>query len=88
MKRLWFALGALTIFFFANPGITFFSNPTITPNIDVRFQPPSPPDVCDCGTICKMHVTCDVPKCNGRLAHEGENQDSSDSPGDEVIEEL
>ena len=76
MKRLGFAVSALLICFFANLGVT--------PNLDIRFQPPSPTDVCDCGTICMMHVTCDVPKCNGRLAHESESQHETDSPGDDV----
>jgi hypothetical protein len=80
MKRLWFALGALAIFFFGNLGIA--------PNLDIRVRASSPPDVCDCRTICKMHLRCDVPKCNGRIAQESEDQDDTDSPGDDVNEIL
>jgi len=78
MKRLWFTLGALVFFFIGNLGVT----------PDLGLQPPSPPDVCDCGTICKMHLTCDVPKCNGRIAQEADDQDNVVSASDDVNENL
>jgi len=80
MKKLWLGAGALAVFFVANLGIT--------PHLDIRFQPPSPPGVCDCGTICKMHLTCDVPKCNGRIAQESEDLDTSDSLSDASDDSL
>ena len=78
MKRLWFAVIAVVVFFFGNLGITR--------SIDIGFQPSSPPDVCDCATICKMHLTCDVPKCNGRVAQESEDPENIDPATDETIE--
>ena len=84
MKRLSFALGALVLFFFGNLGITS--------NLDSRLRASSSADVCDCGTICKMHLTCDVPKCNGRVAQENGDHDNdylnNDSPDDEGDENL
>jgi len=79
MKKLSFAFGALAIFFFANPGIA--------PNLNVHFQPSSPPDVCDCATICKMHLTCDVPKCNGRVAQESNDPENIDPTTDATIDD-
>lgn len=79
MKRLWFALGALVFFFIGNPGFT--------PNLTARFQSPSPPDVCDCGSICMMHVSCDIPNCNGRLAQEKE-PDTNNAAADDSDESL
>jgi len=80
MKRLWFALSALVIFFFSNLGVT--------PNLDMHFQPPTPSDVCDCGNICKMHVTCDIPKCNGRMAQDSEDQEGNETLSDDATESL
>ena len=80
MKKLWLGAAALAVFLSANLGIT--------PNLNIRFNPPSPPDVCDCGTICMMHVTCDVPKCNGRIAQETHEQDDSDLSSDDSNETL
>lgn len=74
MKKLWLGARALFVFFFANLGITR--------NLDVAFNATSPPDVCDCGTICMMHVTCDVPKCNGRIAQENDQYPSDVSNHD------
>ena len=79
MKRLWFAVVAVVVFFFGNLGITR--------SIDIRFQSASPPDVCDCATICKMHLTCDVPKCNGRVAQESDALENTDSPTDETTDD-
>ena len=79
MKKLWLGAGALAVFFSANLGIT--------PNLNIRLNPPAPPDVCDCGTICMMHVTCDVPKCNGRIAQQNDQQ-TSDVSNDDSDESL
>jgi hypothetical protein len=75
MKKLWQVACAFGVFFFANLGIA--------PNPHIHFNSPSAADVCDCGSICIMHLSCDVPKCNGRLAQQGESQDSSDSSSDD-----
>jgi hypothetical protein len=80
MKKLWLGAGALSVFFFANPGITR--------SLDVGFDATSPPDVCDCGTICMMYVSCDVPKCNGRIAQQNENGNSSEALIDDSDDSL
>jgi len=79
MKKLWLSAGALSVFFFANLGITG--------NLDVGFNSTSPPDVCDCGTICMMHLTCDVPKCNGRIAPQNDRH-ADDVSNDDLDESL
>lgn len=74
MKKLWQVGCALGVFLFANLGIA--------PSANIHFNPSSAADVCDCGSICMIHVTCEVPKYNGRIAQQGESQNSSDSSSD------
>jgi hypothetical protein len=79
MKKLPLVVCAFGVFFFANLGIP--------PNAEIYFNSPSEADVCDCGSICMVHVSCDVPKCNGRIAHENE-EDTSNVSGDDWDESL